>query len=154
MSRSTSQSIIKEAMASENIIARRIPYEKPFTNPDAAQRSRRYFEVRGFAWFVCEQKHRWSSVYSWCFIDLKRQKICYRDTQQCKECDAEAKPWFPDDSLTRMAEFVVYKYCKLMHLPSSKVVNELTAGKRSGSHYEEGCGRCKRRGQSCTQKKN
>ena len=145
--------MIKAAIQNAGIIAKKVPYEKPFRRPEEAERSRTYIEVRGFAWFTCPQNpsHRWSSNYSNCFIDLKRQYICYRDVQFCRYCHCAANPRFTEDSMVEMVRYVVQKYAKMMHL---KLAGNLPAlndhgPRRKGHHIEESCGRCIRRGRSC-----
>ncbi len=76
--------------------------EGDFTSPENHKNSLRYYEFKGFAWFTCREQHepdspdikirRWASARSWCFIDLKKQEICYRDTQECKVDNIVAQP--------------------------------------------------------------
>lgn len=49
--------IIQETSAKKNVKQSDIPEEEPFTTPENAQRSKRYFEVKGFAKFFCEKNH-------------------------------------------------------------------------------------------------
>ncbi len=157
MSRSTVRDIIKDAMDYYDVKARKIAYEyHPFRTPREAKGSKRYFEVRGFAWFNCPQKHhRWASAHSWCFIDLKTQTICYSDKQNCKKCESKAKPKFTEESIETMADIVVEKYLRRIgkwdsplssNDDGSSSDNQRTKG---GPHDQERCGKCRRQGRRC-----
>ena len=144
--------IIQDAMAEKNVIGGGIPKERPFTSPTGAQRSKRYLEVKGFAWFSCPKKHhRWPSAQAWCYVDLKNQSICYRDAQKCKKCNSKAMPQFSEGSIERMAEFVVRKFLiktkmlRPVFHPRSDDLEET----QGGPHDEQRCGKCKRLGRSC-----
>lgn len=106
-------SIIQDSMEDEGITREDIPEEKKFTSPAKAKHSKRYFEVKGFAWFSCPRRdNRWPSVNSRCIIDLKRQTICYRYSQDCRKCESSADPEFPVESIEKMAEFAV-RQCRI-----------------------------------------
>lgn len=143
--------IIMDAMAEKNIKQKDIP-EGVFISPRKTQNSKRYLEVKGFAWFSCpKQHHRWPSAQSWCFVDLKKQSIRYRDRQKCKKCNSEAAPEFSADSIEKMAEFVVRKYLiktgklRPVYHPHSAEWEET----QGGPHDEGRCGKCRRLGRSC-----
>ena len=134
-------------MAKKGVKEEDIPRENPFTSPDNAQDSVRYIEVKGFAWFHCKKNHEWASPHSWCFVDLKTQTICYRDTQQCRECSAKTAPEFTQESLEKMAEFVVQKF-----LVKTKKIRSVCRHKIAalrGGHIQQNCGKCKRLGRGC-----
>ena len=149
--------IIRDALDEYDISARRIPYEyQPFRTPHDAQRSRRYLEVRGFAWFSCPQKHhRWASANAWCFIDLKKQAICYSYKQSCKKCESKVKPVFLDDSVEKMADIVAVRYLKMIgkwddsYDDSDEGSDYDEEPRRAGPHDEERCGKCQRLGYRC-----
>ena len=139
-------------MAKENVKEKDIPQEGPFTSPKHHSSSKRYFETKGFAWFSCPKKHhRWPSAQSWCFIDLKTQTICYRDRQKCKKCESESAPEFTEESIERMAAYVVKKFLikmKRLH-PVYSGSSTDTAQTQGGPHDEVRCGKCRRLGRSC-----
>ena len=151
-------------MQKYNVKEQDIPDEGVYEPPYYPKRSLRYIEVKGFAWFTCKcpkthynpkQKHttikRWPSAHSWCFIDLKKQKICYRDTQKCNKCNSIAKPGpeFTEEAIEKMAEFVVKGYLirtdRMEYTPRSTDTVE-TEG---APHDETRCGKCRRIGKSC-----
>lgn len=95
-------------MAAEKVKKEDTHENTPFTMPKNADNSKRYFEVKGFAWFSCPERHkRWPSAHSWCFLDLKEQEICYRDKQKCNKCNLSAKPEFQKESIKKMAKRAV-----------------------------------------------
>ena len=162
MSRSVVKEIIKDAMDYHDVKARRIPYEyHPFRTPQHAAGSRRYFEVRGFAWFYCPRKHhRWASAHTWCFIDLKTQTICYQDKQNCRKCESKAYPHFTEESVETMADIVVERYLRRIgrwYSPSessddgsSDNISDTDTNKTTGGpHDEDRCGKCRRLGRRC-----
>lgn len=145
------KTIIQEAMDDEDITTDEIPWEHRFTSPRNARNSERFFEVRGFAWYCCPEKDRsWPSAHSWCFIDLKKQKICYRYKQGCKKCECKAKPQFTEPAITRMARHVVKRYLiKIGELeipPPADTDSKMTKG---GPHDQQRCSKCKALGHSC-----
>ena len=145
--------IIKEAMDEKRVSKEEIPKERPFTTPGESTRgSKRYFEVKGFAWFSCiGRDNRWPSAHAWCCIDLKEQKICYRDPQNCRKCECEANPEFTEESIERMAEYAVKRY-RIRTGDLEQVFNPSINEEREtegGPHDEERCGRCRRLGRSC-----
>ena len=160
MSRSVVKEIIKDLMDEYDIKAKRIPYEyHPFRTPQQARGSRRYYEVRGFAWFHCPLKHHsWASAHSWCFIDLKTQTICYKDKQNCKKCESRANPQFTEESVEIMADIVIERYLRSIgkwYSPSGSSDNDSDSDGGSvqrtsrGPHDQERCGKCRRLGRRC-----
>ncbi|XP_064394033.1 uncharacterized protein MAL13P1.304-like isoform X4 [Halichondria panicea] len=136
--------------------------EGDFTSPENHKNSLRYYEFKGFAWFTCREQHepdspdikirRWASARSWCFIDLKKQEICYRDTQECKVDNIVAQPGpeFTEEVIQKMAKWVVkgflLKTGRIQHVPRDSTDTDKTEG---GPHDEGRCGKCKRLGRSC-----
>lgn len=139
-------------MEENEVKLRDIPEEEPFNLPENARHSKRYIEVKGFAWFGCRKKHhRWPSSHSWCFIDLKKQRICYRYKQKCKKCESYTAPEFTEESIERMVKFVLKKYLiKMKKLPSVFTPRSAdTDQTQGGPHDERRCGKCMRLGRSC-----
>ena len=88
-----------------------IPGERKFHSPQATQGSKRYFDVKGFAWFTCPKDgRRWASAHSWGIIDLKKQNICHDYSQDCNKCENEASPEFTEESIERMVRYDVRKH--------------------------------------------
>ena len=145
--------IIKAAMDKKGVTKEEIPKERPFTTPEESTRgSKRYFETKGFAWFSCPKKNnRWPSAHAWCCIDLKEQKICYRDPQDCRKCESKVDPEFTEESIKRMAEYAVKRYLiKTGNLEQVFNPSINTEGETEGGpHDEKRCGKCKRLGRSC-----
>ena len=145
--------IIADAMADNNVTKEDIPNEPAFTTPAKARGSKRYFETKGFAWLNCPGgDNRWPSAHCWCFIDLKKQTICYRDPQDCKKCESEVDPEFTEESVERMAEYAVRGFLIKtgeLHAVFNPRVDDDDMGTQRGPHDEERCGRCRRLGTSC-----
>jgi len=85
--------------------------------------SKRYFLVKGFAWFNehiardgwsglgCSRT--WPSAHSWCIVDLKMQRIGRRLGQKCQKCEASALPEYDNEALERNAKYAVRSYLRL-----------------------------------------
>ena len=110
--------IIQDAMVKCGVDDADIQEEGPYT-PHKIRRSKRYIEVKGFAWFSCpnaqnhrwpEEHHRWSSARSYCVIDLKKQEICQQDKQKCSECGSIASAEYTTWLMKKMAQYVVKEY--------------------------------------------
>ena len=150
------KAIIKKAMEEEGVRRRDIPPEDEFTTPENVKyKSKRFFEVKGFAWFACPKRDRyWPSAHSWCFMDLKKQTICYRDKQKCQKCESKASPEFTEEALERMAEYAVESF---LRRTGKKQVDQDpkstdTQDTQGGPHDEERCDRCRRLKRSCWKK--
>ena len=108
-------------MEKHGIKTKDIPSEKMFSPrriKSIHKRSKRYIEAKGFAWFKCHHKHRkWPSANAWCIFDLKKQKICYRYSQDCKKCNLSKKPVYSEATLERMADFAVRKLSTRLGYP-------------------------------------
>ena len=131
-------------MAESNITPADIPEEGPFISPEDAQGGKRYYEVKGFAWFTCQDKS-WPSAHAWCFIDLKKQVICFRYTQGCNKCEKKVSPEFSADSIQSMAEFVVRRFTGSWKGGGSDGPRET----QGGPHDEGRCSKCEKLGSSC-----
>ncbi len=150
-------------MDNYDVRAKWIPYEyQPFRSPRHAQGSKRYIEVKGFAWFNCPQRHhRWASAHAWCFIDLKTRTICYTYKQSCRKCDNKAKPEYTEDSFERMADYAVEMYLrKIGRWESSSGSSDddsdysgdsdcSTRTTTGGPHDQDRCGKCRALGYRC-----
>ena len=136
--------------------------EGDFVSPKKHEKSVRYFEAKGFAWFTCKKPHDnkgnfkcWPSAHSWCFIDIKKQEICYRDEQKCKAHNTAAQlgPEFTEEAIQKMAKWVVkgflIKTRRIQYVPRESTDTDQTEG---GPHDEGRCGKCKRLGRSCWKK--
>ncbi len=151
------KAIILKEMARQNVNAEEIPKERVFTLPKNHKNSKRYFETKGLAWFVCMKSHnkgnykRWPSAHSWCFIDLKEQKICYRDKQQCNvhNTTAENGPEFTKEALEKMAKYAVEGFLIKMGLGLPPGRSTRTKQTEGGPHDKARCGKCTRLGRSC-----
>lgn len=159
--------IIRDSMDYYDVKANKIAYESyPLRTPRQADGSRRYFEVKGFAWFNCPlQHHSWPSAHSWCIIDLKTQTICYRYKQTCKKCERTAHPQFTEESIEQMADYVVESYLRRIGRwespstfsdddDSSSVYSDDASDSdepvtKGGPHHEDRCGKCKHLGRRC-----
>ncbi len=144
-------------MAEQNVKVTDIPADLMFTHPSNHKKSKRYFEVKGFAWFTCKKSHdkgnfrHWPSAHAWCFIDLKEQRICYRDVQECKEDNSRTdSPEFTEEALKRMIKYVVTSF--LIRTGKKSIPQRAdteTEQTDRGPHDERRCGKCQRLGRSC-----
>ena len=103
------KAIILEEMNANNVKVEDIPTEPHISPSDLEnQDSKRYYEEKVFALFACpEEDYYWRSAHVWSVVDLKEQTICYRYKQECRECDSEAYPEFPQESIIKLAMFAV-----------------------------------------------
>ena len=156
--------VIDRIMIEKDVSPRSIPSE-PETDPDdldSVKRSKRYFRVKGFAWFKRHGKsgscsRTWPSAHAWCIMDLKRQEIVEKIGQDCQECEGMSFPEFDEESLERMAEYAVESYLrKVGRLSPAEPIEDMSnlsdALEESKPHDEERCGMCKRLGRSCWKK--
>jgi hypothetical protein len=138
-------------MAARGVKEEDIPHK--VTSPGKDHVSTRYFETKGLARFECPKQHcgnTWCSEQVWCFIDLKKQTICYRGTQACRNCNTKTSPEFTEESVERMAEFVVSMY--FIRTEKRRAVRINDEGKIHGGHHDQKrCERCRRLGYSCWQ---
>ena len=146
--------IILAVMAEERVLSSQVPNEGGFSVASASY-SKRYFETKGFAWFSCPKQHnRWPSAHSWCFLDLKRQEICYRDKQNCRKdsCETPVNPGFTEEAVKKMAQYAVKQFLirtgRMTRTPREGR-DDGGLGTEGGPHEEERCGRCRRLGRSC-----
>ena len=149
---------IKKVMEEKGVQAYRMPPEPHTFPPNIDKKSKRYFETKGLGWFCCpQQHHRWSSAHSWCYIDLKKQRICYRDEQKCRknDCEMPVSPEFSEAEIEKMAEYAVSQF--FMRLGRKKGRRgggwrgwaETFTGANDKPHDQKRCGRCKRLGRKC-----
>ena len=160
--------VIARIMMEKGVSPRGIPSE-PETNPDdldSVKRSKRYFRVKGFAWFKRHGKTGWSggfcsrtwpSAHAWCIMDLKGQKIVEKIGQGCQKCESMSFPEFAEESLERMAEYAVDSYLrKVGRLSPAEPIEDMSslsdALEESKPHDESRCGMCKMLGRSCWKK--
>ena len=148
--------IILEVMREGDVTPVQIPNEGRFVI-ERAEHSKRYFETKGFAWFCCPEGHnRWPSAHSWCFLDLKKQVICHRYTQDCRKnkCETSVDPGFTEEAVEKMAKYAVKKFLTRTgrRARSPKLGgNDGDRKTEGGPHDEDRCARCRRLGRSCWQ---
>ena len=149
--------IILEIMRGENVTPSQVPYEGAFSI-DSASYSKRYFETKGFAWFCCPMQHnRWPSAHSWCYLDLKKQEICYRDQQNCRKdnCETAVQPGFTEEAVEKMARYAVKQFLirtgRKSRGPRAARNDDDGMMTNGGPHDERRCGKCQRLGRSCWQ---
>jgi len=123
--------------------------------------SKRYFLVKGFAWFKKHEQpdgtsqcsRTWPSAHSWCIVDLKMQRIGRRLSQKCQICEGSALPEYDNEALKQMAEYAVRSYLRLTGRLErdplgdwSDVSNVIDSNQ---PHDEGRCEMCKILGRSC-----
>ena len=149
--------IINDIMEEEEVYPMDIPREGLFHPAKVNKKSLRYYSTKGFAWFCCPKRHhRWPSAHSWCYLDLRKQKICtHRYKQQCKVCDTSVSPEFSSEAIEHMARYAVEQY-----LYRTGLRKRTYRGPREGDgrmtnnkpHDEERCTKCQELGRSCWRK--
>jgi len=149
--------IIRSVMEEEDIYYYDIPKEEqPFHPSMATKHSFRYYSTKGFAWFCCPTgHHRWPSAHSWCYLDLRKQRICsYRYQQKCKKCDKSVDPEFSVEAVESMARYAVLQFQirtgqkkRVPRVPRSfDGDGRMTNNK---PHHEDKCAKCQELGRSC-----
>ena len=105
--------IITEVMEEEGLYPDDIPNESG-VNPvklEQIKHSCRYFRCKAFASFDDHEHfgcgHTWKSAHAWCILDLKKQCIAHRWSQECKKCEGSSDPEFDRSAVRRMAIFAV-----------------------------------------------
>lgn len=124
---------------------------------DSIRSSKRYFCVRGFAWFYHHESRtgcsrRWASANSWCVIDLKQQMIIHVYGQYCKSCGGKSTPYFEDEVVRRMAQYAcqthLYRTSQRRKKASMPDMSDFSRG-REGPHNQSCCEMCQILGHSC-----
>lgn len=150
---------IQEAMREKDITTAEIPSENHVRDPsipDSISRSKRYFRVRAFAKFRehdgCQRT--WASVNGWAVMDLKKQVLCYRYSEECRSCEGSSQPSFDDEALARMANWATDKYlerCGRLRRQPLDMSAMQDALPTRGPHDMERCEMCRRLGHECWQ---
>ena len=152
-SAATIKEAILKVMKQENVQPDDIPPEPAPQFPADVSHSKRYFSIKGFAWFSCPQKHhRWPSAHGWCYLDLKKQEIRFRFKQKCKKCDQGAPPEFSLEVVEeRMATYAVKQYLKRIgkKVEVSAATGEGPVNENGKPHDEARCAMCQYLGRSC-----
>lgn len=161
--------VIEAAMREENIETTDIPDDLHIDPSNVRQvRTRdckRYCICRAFASFDSHADPRpikerdnhtntWKSAHAWCTIDLKRQRIAHRWSQQCRICEGESYPWYDKEALQRMARFAVKMYLiktGKIEVKKSEDTDD-SDNHRGRPHQEKRCAMCKQLGHSCVKK--
>lgn len=101
----------------------------------------------------------WKSAHAWCVLDLKKQKIAHKLTQDCQSCDGRSDPQFDREAMKRMADYAVDFYLKRSGRrswpPRSDVYDfndMLFALDDRPPHDEARCEMCRKLGRSCWKK--
>ena len=100
--------------------------------------------------------HSWVSVHAWCVLDLKKQRIAHRWTQECRQCNKKCIPFFDKSSVLRMAEFAVDLCLKRIGRREYEVRDsryDLSDMEKilTGPHDEDRCEMCQELGHNCWQ---
>jgi len=142
--------IILDAMESEDVYPEDVPEEKPFDVNDQhhLRKSCRYFRKHGFGIFDCRDKD-WASVFSWCYIDLKEQEICYRYYQKCQTCDGKVLPKYDKGAIKKMAALAVESFLIRTGRKERQESDGNPSRRLDGPHDEANCELCIRLGSRC-----
>ncbi len=148
--------IILEVMEEQDLYPMDFPREGRFDPARVNKKSLRYYSTKGFAWFCCSKgHHRWPSAHSWCYLDLRKQRICsYRYQQQCKKCEASVNPEFSEEAVEYMAKYAVEQYMLRTGLKKSVYRGPSGDSRMTNNkpHDEDRCAKCKHLGRSCWRK--
>ncbi len=146
----TIKEIILDAMEKEGVLPSDIPKEKSFYEGLNIRGSKRYFEKHGVGHYDCdEEDNDWNSVFSWCIIDLKKQKICYRYYEQCKKCETKAWPQFSYETIEKLAHLTVESFLFRTGRKERPERQGDPIRRIRGPHDEERCEKCIETGQRC-----
>lgn len=137
------KAIILDAMKNKGIDPGCIPTEKCFNWNKRRQKSKRFIETKGYAWFKCHRQHKWSSAHAWAIIDLKTQTLYYRYKQDCKKCNQSGFPNFTEDSLEVMSAYAVDEFLYRMRWQERPKKVMITRRTRRRPHDRKRCGKCK-----------
>ena len=151
--------IIREVMAENDVDPARVRSEDPIqpSNLDRIRRSRRYFLTKGFANFPRHEGfcgRTWTSAHAWCVIDLKKQRIYHRYSQECQNCEGEGKPVYDEPAIRQMAEWVCKRYLirvGLLDDEEEPPSDEDAPTKSSQPHDTARCEMCRLLGGECWQ---
>ena len=125
-------------------------------NLDSVRGSQRYILVSGFAWYRQHNStgcsRTWASVYSWCILDLRKQKTAHRYGQECRTCGGKGIPIFDNKARRRIAEYACQKHLyrtKREQRPAVDLDMTDLSGQREGPHDFSKCDMCKLLGRPC-----
>ena len=149
-------------MEEKDIDPARIPSEdhvRDPSNPDSINGSGRYFRTKGFARFP---RHRvlvpgcgrtWPSAHAWSVMDLKKQRICHRYSQECQRCEGAGEPVYDEEAIRRMAEWACDQYLVRVGRKSREPYFGMVAmdalDESSQPHDNRRCDMCRRLGRNC-----
>ena len=148
---------IAEVMEEKDVFQDDIPEEQPFDpeNLGEIRHSKRYFRCKGFATFNSHPNcnRRWASGHAWCIMDLRKQKIIHRFTQDCQKCEGSSEPEFDRAALRRMAEWAVdtdlRRTGRLSPIQRDPFDMADLHDALDGPHDEQRCAVCRQLGHSC-----
>ena len=158
--------IIVEVMEENDVHPRDIPSDDAINinnghDLERIKSSKRYFLVKGFAWFKKHEQsdgtswcsRTWPSAHSWCIVDLKMQRIGRRLGQKCQKCEGNALPEYDDEALKQMAEYAVRSYLRLTGRLERDPLgdwSDVSNAIDSNQPHDEGrCEMCQILGRSC-----
>lgn len=114
--------VISRVMIVNGVTTAEIPQEHGVNpaNIDSIGQSKRYFKTKAFASFGAHSRpgsgaicsRNWKSAHAWCVLDLKKQCIAHKLSQDCKSCNGRSRPDLDAESMERMAEYAVDLYLK------------------------------------------
>ena len=162
------QATIQEVMEEKNIDPGGIPSERHIrdpSNPGSISGSKRYFRTKAFARFP---RHRvkvpgcartWPSAHAWSVMDLKKQRICHRYSQECQSCEGAGEPVYDEDAIRRMAEWACDEYLVRVGRRVREqrfgmgflldALGVLAMDESSQPHDRQRCDMCRRLGREC-----
>ena len=147
--------IIASVMSEKNVNPMAIPFENGQYNLAQIGRSKRYYRVKGFAWFNAHIScsRRWASAHSWCIVDLREQVIVHTFKQDCQKCERAVSPTYDDEAVRSMAEYAVDSYLRKVRgvFNFSGFYETLRDDDDDdrGPHDQGRCEMCKSLGRSC-----
>ena len=154
--------VIARIMEEKGVLLHRIRKEPgtDLNDLEAVKTSRRYFRVKGSAWFEEHEEpgggtcsRSWRSAHAWCIMDLKEQEIAQTFGQECQQCEEMVYPDFDEDALERMADYATDSYLrkirKLPRQPKPRDMSDDDEHEDSNPHDERRCELCQMLGSSC-----
>lgn len=180
--------VMEEKGASPDEVAEEGPFDleefiKTIKKKNKEKWSERYFRGRAKGQFkcnneLCERKNKgWSSIYAWCILDLKDQKVKIKIGQKCTKCqekrrelgletssetseedeDEDDQEWIKqsykdEESVRHMVEWAVNLHLYLVGKQDREPIYHKPSYRKTPEHKSRSCKMCKLMGVPCNMK--
>ncbi len=100
---------------------RDIPYEGRFNYNTVDPCSLQYFIVKGESLLSCPRCCWTTNSETYCYVDLKAQRICHRFRHKCKNCKINMISFFTKEAVQTMAKNSVKQYFAVLRRKKSLI---------------------------------